>query len=303
MKKEIKIGILVLLTLVTLIWGLNFLKGKNFFSNTKTYYVIYDDVSGLLESNGVFIKGYKVGHVSDINFSDRTKKKLRVVLAIESDIKVPKGSIARIYSLDLIGNKAVELIFSNSTEYIGEKGALIGQVEFSVAKQLEPYKIQAYNLLNSMDSLSNSFLAVVNPATIKNLRGIIKNLNLTTQTIVESSEDIKSSFNNIQILTQNLKENNKRISEMLKNLDAFSDSLVHLRLQTSVEKLNRTLDETQQIVSEIKSGKGTIGKLLMTDSLYDNLNKTTLDLDSLIKNINSNPKHYINFSVFGSKKN
>ena len=89
MKKEIKIGLILIFALGSLIWGLNFLKGKNFFSNTKNYYVIYDDVSGLLESNGVYVKGYKVGYVSSISFSDSTLSQLKVVLAIKNDLDVP----------------------------------------------------------------------------------------------------------------------------------------------------------------------------------------------------------------------
>jgi phospholipid/cholesterol/gamma-HCH transport system substrate-binding protein len=301
MRKEIRIGIIMILALGSVIWGVNFLKGRNFFSNTKQYIVMYGEVSGLLESNGVFIKGYKVGHVSDIKFSDRTMKHLRVSLAIESDIKLPKNSIARIVSVDLMGTKAVDLIFSDSTRYLSAGDTLIGDIEISVTKQLEPYKLQAYNLLNSMDSLSTSVHRVFNPATIKNLQEIIKNIRITSQVISTSLDNITTSLNNIELITKNLKDNNKRLTSILKNLDLLTDSLAQLRLNTSVNKLETLLDETTDMLEEVKKGKGTLGKLITNDTLYTNLNRSVLNLDTLVRDIKDNPDRYVNFSIFGKR--
>jgi phospholipid/cholesterol/gamma-HCH transport system substrate-binding protein len=291
----------MILALGSVIWGVNFLKGRNFFSNTRLYTVMYGEVSGLLESNGVFIKGYKVGHVSDIKFSDRTMKRLRVSLAIESDIKLPKNSIARIYSVDLMGTKAVELIFSDSTKYLAAGDTLIGDIEISVAKQIEPYKLQAYNLLNSMDSLSTAVNRVFNKVTIKNLHEIIQNIRITTQVIATSLDNVTTSLNNIELITKNLKDNNKRLTNILKNLDLLSDTLAQLRLNTSINKLETLLDESNNMIQEVKKGQGTLGKLITNDTLYTNLNRTILNLDSLVRDIKEDPDRYVNFSLFGKR--
>jgi phospholipid/cholesterol/gamma-HCH transport system substrate-binding protein len=301
MRKEIKIGIIMALSLGALIWGINYLKGKNFFSNTKNYSVIYNDVSGLKEANGVFIKGYKVGHVSNIEFSDRTLKKLHVQLAIEKDILIPKGSLARIYSVDLMGTKAVELIFSSKEIYMDIGDTLRGDVEISVSQQIEPYKLQFYNLLNSMDSLSNAILKVFNSATIKNLHSTIKSIKETSEAIESSSEYIKASFENVASVSENLKENNKKVNEIIRNLDNFSDSLANLHLHSSVIKLNSAIDETNLLLSTLKNGHGTLGKLMTNDSLYYSLSKSISNLDSLFTDLKKNPNRYIRFSVFGKK--
>ena len=224
----------MVIVLGSVIWGVNFLKGKNFFSNTKNYYVIYDEVNGLLESNGVFIKGYKVGHVGDIDFSDKTLKKLRVVLAISSDVKIPAESKARIYSVDLLGTKAVELLFSQNEKNLKPGDTLVGDIEISVVKQLEPYKTQAYKLLNSMDSLSSSISRIFNSNTVKNLHETFKNIKVTTEALAKSSDAIEGSFSNIEFITRNLKENNRQINEILKNLESFSDTLSKIKLQKSI---------------------------------------------------------------------
>lgn len=303
MKKELKIGIIMVIVLGSVIWGVNFLKGKNFFSNTKRYFVIYDEVNGLLESNGVFIKGYKIGHVSEIGFSDKSMKKLRVTLAIESDIKIPVASKARIYSVDLLGTKAVELLFSQSEKNLNAGDTLIGDLEVSVVKQLEPYKTQAYRLLNSMDSLSSAILKVFNSNSIKNLRETFTNIKVTTDALANSADVIDGSFSNIESITKNLKENNKQINEILSNLKNFSDTLNKMRLQSSINKLNQTLAGTAEILDNLKKGKGSLGKLINNDSLYNALVKSISDLDTLTRDLKKNPGRYVHFSVFGKKTN
>ncbi len=298
MKKELKIGVIIVLALGFVIWGVNFLKGKNFFSSTKNYYVIYDEVNGLLEANGVFIKGYKIGHVGSIGFSDKSMKKLRVILAIQSNVKIPKGSTARIYSVDLLGTKAVEILFSDNNNNLRGGDTLKSDIEISVAKQLEPYKVQAYHLLNSMDSLSNAILKIFDSEAIHNLRTTFKNARMTTEIIESSIDPIKTSFENIESMTQNLKENNKKVSVIIKNLETFSDTLSNLKLKSSVAELNQTLMETRKILVNINQGKGTLGKLITNDTLYLNLHKSLSDLDTLINDLKKNPKRYVHFSVF-----
>jgi phospholipid/cholesterol/gamma-HCH transport system substrate-binding protein len=301
MKKEIKIGVILVLVLGSLIWGLNFLKGKNFFSKTKNYFVIYDDVSGLLESNGVYVKGYNVGHVSSISFSDSSLSQLKVVRAIQNDIHIPKGSRAKIYNLDLIGNKAVELAFARNTEYYKEGDTIVGDIEITFAKQLEPYKVQAYKLLNSMDSLSNSIIKIFDPVTIERMRETIKNIKTTTDMIENSSEDIAATLTNFNTMSKNLMDNNKKINNILTNLNTFSDSLSKVQIQSSIDKLNRLINDSHLLVKSMQNGEGTLGKLLKNDSLYNTLNKTTANLDSLITELKNNPKRYLSFSVFGGK--
>jgi phospholipid/cholesterol/gamma-HCH transport system substrate-binding protein len=301
MNKEIKIGIIMVIVLGSVIWGVNFLKGKNFFSNTKNYYVIYDEVNGLLESNGVFIKGFKVGHVGDIGFSDKTLKKLRVVLAISSDVKIPRKSKARIYSVDLLGTKAVELLFTDNEKNLRPGDTLVGDIEVSVVKQLEPYKVQAYKLLNSMDSLSSAVLRVFNSNTVKNLHETFKNIKETTDALANSTDVIGGTFSNIESITKNLKENNRQISAILKNLENLTDTLSQLKLQKSINDFNQTLEGTSEILANLKSGHGTMGKLITNDSLYNALVRSMSSLDSLLIDLKKRPNRYVQFSIFGKR--
>ncbi len=303
MRKEIKIGLIMIIALGVLIWGLNYLKGRNFFSKTVNYVVIYDDVSGLLESNGVYIKGYKVGNVHSISFSDSTLTQLRVILAIDRNVHIPVGTKARIYNLDLIGNKAVELIFSNNKTYYNENDTIIGEVEITIAKQLEPYKVQAYNLLNSLDSLTHAIYRIFDRPTVERIKLTIKNLQITTEAIANSMENTHQTIKNIEYVSLNLKENTTKLNTIMHNLQLFSRSLNQLQINETIGRLDSVLIQTQTLLTSIEKGNGTISKLIYSDSLYRNLQQSIIHLDSLLQDIKDQPNRYLYFSVFGKNKN
>ena len=52
--REVKIGFVAIITIAVLIWGWNFLKGINIFKPTTTYYAVYNDIQGLIESGRGF---------------------------------------------------------------------------------------------------------------------------------------------------------------------------------------------------------------------------------------------------------
>ena len=126
LNKEIKVGVLIVLGLAFLYWGINFLGGRNFFSKTKIFYAVYDQVNGLAEANWVMINGVKVGEVREISFMD-IKGRVLVEFAIKNDVQIPKNSIARIYSSDVLGSKAIEIVLGESTELV-KKGDTLWKI-------------------------------------------------------------------------------------------------------------------------------------------------------------------------------
>lgn len=113
--KEVKTGIVVVVALAMLLYGLNFLKGINIFSHSKKVYAVYSSVEGLLPSNPVLINGFHVGLVQNIKLENNSSGKVLVTLLItDNDVKIPKGTIARITS-DFFGNRAIQLDMSGGS--------------------------------------------------------------------------------------------------------------------------------------------------------------------------------------------
>ncbi len=309
LSNEVKVGILVTAALAALIWGLNYLKGKDVFTSRNKYFAIYKNIDGLVTSNPVFMNGFRIGIVNKIDFMPDKSGNLLVTLLIDRDVFVAKNSVARIFSSDLIGTKALRIDLGNSMEALADYDTLHAELEYSfaqkVGEQVGPIKDKTERLIVSIDSLVSMFNTLFDPAMKGNIREGIGHMNNTLASLDHLMSDDKSKLqvmlNNLSSITGNLKNNNEQINKVLANITQLSDTLAAINFAATIEKSDRLLSEMNQVFSNINAGKGTLGQLATNDSLYHHLDNTARDLDLLLNDLKGNPKRYVHFSVFGKK--
>ena len=122
--------------LAALIWGLNYLKGKDIFTSRNRYYAVYQNVDGLVSSNPVFKNGYRIGIVNSIDFMPDKSGNLVVTLLIDNDVFVSKNSVAKIFSSDLIGTKAMRIDLGTDLQPLNDEDTIHAELEFSLAQQV-----------------------------------------------------------------------------------------------------------------------------------------------------------------------
>lgn len=318
LSKEFKIGVVVVCAIAAFIWGLNFLKGSNLFSKQNHLYALYPKIDGLIPANPILINGFKVGQISEISLIKRGNENMVLVdFLLFEDVEIPKRSIARAVSSDLLGSKAVEIVFSDSKEFVKNGDTLIAETEQglkeSVDKRIAPLQAKAENLISSIDSVMTVVNLVLNKQTRENLdksfesiRKAILSLEKTAFTlddmVASEKAKISSVLSNMNSITENLEANNKKIDNIISNVSTVSDSLAKSQLKAAIEDADKSLKELNTVLARINAGQGTLGKLAKNDSLYNNLNKSSEDLDKLLKDLRINPERYIHFSVFGRKE-
>ena len=311
--RPVKIGIFVSAVLLCGIWGLFYLRGLDLFNKETKYYVVYENIEGLVVSNPVQIKGLKVGQVSKITFSDTQFNSLIVEIIVKNGYRIPKGSIAKIYSSDLMGSKSIELIIGKSKEFINDGDTLLPDIERSLQDQVRlevlPIKKKAESLMNSMDSIFSGLEYVFNKKTKDNLMTSIYNIKLTFENLEHTTKkidtivttgNISSILQNINAISFTIRQQNKSITTILSNLGLFSDTLVKLDISKTLGKANHTLTVFDSIATKISNGEGTIGQLIKNDSLFKEMKNASKSLDVLLNDVKTNPKRYVHFSVFGS---
>ncbi len=313
-----KLGILIILSFAIFIWGLNFLKGIDFFNRNTSYIVIYDRVDGLLESSAVTINGYKVGQVKTIDFSDNNDGSLVVTFSLEGNFKIPRGTSARIISSDLMGTKSIKLQVSPSNQYYEANDTIPGSIESGLKEQVSmqvlPLKNKAEQLLASLDSAITVVTYVFNEEARTNLSESFKRINKTILNLEHTSgtlkelltsekQNVKSIIGNLEQISGNLNENSDEISTIIGNFASISDSIASVDIQTMLQQLATSAQGLSTIVHKLNEGDGSAGKLLNDDELYDNLNSLSASLDLLMKDIRHNPKRYVQFSAFDLGKN
>jgi phospholipid/cholesterol/gamma-HCH transport system substrate-binding protein len=302
---EVKVGIAFTLTIAGFFWGMNFLKGTDLFSTSNKYYVVYDDVNGIVKSNPVIMNGFKIGQVDKIIYAEDKSGRLIVTLRVDDNVFIPKSSNAVIVSSDLLGSKAIELEMSEDKTPAKNGDTLVGNVQSGLTDQIKPLKSKAEGLVTSLDSLSFALTQLINERSRSSLNNIFANLEHTTEgldkMVNNSNSKLNSMLANIDGVAGNLNNKQSDINGILKNVNSLSDSLSRLQLNLTIEKLNKTIAELNSVLGKIDNSQGSLGKLVNDDSLYNNLNSASANLDKLLIDLKANPGRYVNISVFGKK--
>lgn len=301
---ETKVGLLALIAGVILYVGFNYLKGIDFFDPTTTYYVIYDRVDGLTVSNQVQINGMSVGRVAAVKILQERGNQLLVALDIQDDIQLGKGTIAQLSDNGLLGGKKIDLLVAFSDQKLNEGDTLVAKRESGMTEMLIE---KASPVMQGLDSTLANINRLVKEyqGTSAEVRRMITNIadasGETKKLLLKNSDKISLSIANLKELSERLLETEKNIRPIISKLNVFADSLNAMQLATTVNKANQTLENLQKNLQAIEKGQGTIGKLVTTDSLHTNLNRTLVHLDSLFIDLKARPKRYVHFSIFGKK--
>ncbi|WP_317898670.1 MlaD family protein [Aurantibacillus circumpalustris] len=316
--KEFKIGIVVVFAIAAFVWGLSFLKGSNLFFEKSFLYAVYPKIENLNPSSPLQINGYQIGQIKTISLIQKDGQNLVLVkFLITEEIDIPRKSVAKVVSTNLLGGMAVELVFSKEKEFLKNGDTLVSETEQSFKeafnRQLAPLQAKFENLISSVDTVMGVVNQVLNIKTRENInqsfesvRKAIFSLEQTAYKLDDlmatEKPKISSVLTNLSGITTNLNKNEQKITNILTNFSNLSDTLAKSQLKSAVANADNTLKELNNLLTKINQGQGTIGKLAKDDSLYNNLNKSAADLDNLLKDLKENPKRYVHFSLFGRKK-
>ena len=299
--KEIKTALLVIGSLALLIWGYNFLKGKDLFSSNQTFYVNYDNVEGLNQASTVTINGMIVGKVNNIFMNNEGT--ITVELSINSPIEIPASTVAEIYSPGMLGGKQVALIvdfsdgnLASSGDFLNS-GVKIGLLD-GLSGKADPIMVKLDSVLYNVNQLVVGLNNTLDDSLKTSLQNSLAELNHT----LKNTTQITTGFNRI------VADNEQKIgtivsdfSETSGNLKQMSEELAQADLKATLDKFEETADNLSNMMAKIESGEGNLGKLINDDELYNNLEGTSKELNQLIEDIKLNPKRYLNISVFGKK--
>ncbi len=300
--REIKTAILVIASIALFIWGYSFLKGKDLLTDYTTYYVEYDNVEGLGKSAQVTLNGLSIGKVNAITFADKTGK-LLVELQIKSDFPISKSSVASIYDPGIIGGKQIMIIPNYNDPEIAKSGTkLSGSIKPGltdlVAEKLAPLQEKLDKVLLNADQLISGINNVLDKKGQADLKSALGDLSETLSQFRQASESMNGLLDNNKSNINGIVANLSKVSG---NFSKISDSLVKADLGKTVSNLQVTLQKVDQIMTEMNEGKGTAGKIIKDEALYNNLSQTSKELELLLQDVRLNPTRYVNISLFGKK--
>lgn len=300
--KEIKTAILVLTSIILFIWGFNFLKGRDIFSKELKIFAYFDNVEGLSTASQVTFNGLTIGQVKTITY-DAVKNQHMVEMKVNKDYPISKTAIARIYEPGFISGKQIMIVpnFEDKSQIVAGdiiKGELeMGQIT-KVMNSLEPLEKKIETLIENANNLVLNLNSVLDVSTKQNIQNSLSNLNKTLEEFSVVSKDAKGLLANNKTSISNSIQN---LETTTGNFKTFSNSLNELELKKITDNLGNTLKSVNKLMTDLEQGKGSMGKLLKDEKLYNNLTGASKELELLLADFKAQPKRYVNFSLIGRK--
>lgn len=280
--------------LVLLYFGFNFLKGIDFFSTQKRYYAVYDNVDKLTQSNQIFLNGLAVGRVSDIRIIQGVTNKVLVELKIDSDVKLNNSTTA-ILSSDFLGTKSILLDLGKGERILVQNDTLKAELDKGMAELLEQAAPVASSLQSTLIKVNNILTNLEkNTAQLdKMFAELASTPKQINETLALTQGKISQLSDNAIAVTHNLNGTLTELKPTLQNFKVLSDSLKDLRLGGTMKRTEQAITKLNETLTKLNSGDNTVSKLMTEDSLYVNLNKLLVDLDTLANHFNTHPKHFL----------
>jgi phospholipid/cholesterol/gamma-HCH transport system substrate-binding protein len=312
---ETKVGALTAIAITLLILGFNFLKGKTLFKTGNIVYAPYVNSKGLMVSNPVFVNGFQVGSVFDIENKDKSLSEIVVAIKLKDDYNIPRNSIASIKDNPL-GTPSITITLGDAKEFMKPGDTLItassAGLMGDVMNKLGPVSDQITNTLHSLDSVLKNINTIFDPSTKGNLQQVIANINRTTASLVVSSASLQGMLNeqtgaiaqsmgNLSSFTKNLSDNNQKITNSLTSLEKATNNFSNADVAGTVDRLKASINSLNNILEKVNSQDGSLGKLINDKTLYNNLINTVRSANILLDDLRVHPKRYVNISVFGRK--
>ena len=301
MRKEVRIGLFAAAVTAAAVFTVEFLKGKDIFSKTDTYYIIYPSVDGVDVSTAVTVGGYTAGRVSDVEYNPEAMN-YTVTVSVSREFTFPDDSRMEVYSSDIMGTRKIRIAAgnSNTTAASGDtiRGAIEPDILSSLAGSIEPVAAGLDTLVRGLNRTVESVNLILDKnsrdrinSILGNMEAITEDLSLIAGTFRDKNPEIRQIITRLSSISARLDSAAVSAAGTLDNAEAVTASLRDARIGETVESIH-------SLVLKLQDPSGSLGRLIVSDSLYNSLTQLSNDLDSLVRKIEDDPKKYIKISVF-----
>jgi phospholipid/cholesterol/gamma-HCH transport system substrate-binding protein len=296
---ETKVGVLAIIAITLLILGFNFLKGKDIFNKQKRLYAVFTNLGSLAKSNEVRINGFPVGIVYDYVEKDKNLSGIVVTINMKRDVNIPDNSVATIES-ELIGSSYINIEFGDSKTYLKNqdtvKTDLAGSLLSDVKAQLNPTLSKTRDAIDSLKLVLGSINKFLNSEMKGGLLHIIHNMETSTaslNTLLNPTDGpLANSLSNVESISGNLKKNNDSITQTISTIRRAANKFSEIEIQSTIDEFKASLTALKDKVAKINLEDGTLGKLMNSRDLYDQIMKNLNSLETLTDDLRLNPKRY-----------
>lgn len=315
--KELKIGVVAILSIVAFYWLFKFLQGENLFTSGKVVYATYHDVDGLLPTKPVNVNGLKVGRVEDIIIKEGNDSIYFIVkMVIEQDLDFTVNSVAEIYEPGLMAGKMIKLNLSYDGRLAKSGDTLVSANNQSLmtmlSNKLAPTQSRIDSVLVTLNSALDRFGSLADEETNQSLKSVLRQLDATIYAMGQTANSLKETSDNTDVLISNANKSIEGLTQdtrvlvgtsnsTIKKYGEVADKINEANIEKTLNEINEATTALSSTLKRLESSEGTLNKIINDPQLYNNLNSTAENLNILMSDLKERPDRYVQFSVFGKK--
>ena len=299
--REIKVGILAVVCIFLLFFGFNYLKGVNIFSSIHSFHGVYTNIHGLELQAPVYIRGYKVGQVDNIDYDFTRDSSFTVDISIKRNINLPEGTRMALVSDGIMGGMAIELIMpatevasKEDIAYLPTGATIPTTVVPGLLDGLQESVIQP--LSNTLASLDTILGQLETQLDNNHIESILANADLAVADLQTSSQQLK------QVMSHQVPSVVTKLDTTMSDLQQVVTDVKAANIKATVARVDTALDNVNYLIADFRSPNGTVGMLLNDKGLYNHIDSAVVSVDSLLVDLKANPKRYVHFSLFGARE-
>lgn len=283
-KTAIRVGVFVILTSLTFVSLIAYVSRWQVKRAGYTIDVKFAFLNNLAVNAPVKIAGgIPVGYVKDI-YQKNLETYVRIYLDEDLKGKIPKRpeTIITIFSASLMGQKYInieipeeqedDVYFEEGDEWVGIDPPSIDQMMLAFSSWFDGQS--GGQVLAQIMQETKLFISNLNAITGENRKDIRLTVKTARESFTTLSEQLDVLMGKLTILSSNFTEistrNKQDIEVMLKNLAQITEDM-------------------NLITQRINSGRGSVGKFVSDEDLYNNANEAILNAKELFQVIKEQP--------------
>ena len=301
MSKELKVGLFAVVVFVISFFVINFLRGEDLLNREIDLTASFANVEGLVASAPVYIKGYKAGKVVEVSYDQKTDS-FDVVCSIMKEFKIPTDSRMTIYSVDIMGGKGVKIDMGEAVEYVSDGARLAPAFESGLmdglTAELGPLMKKVGNTLDSLNVTVSGINSILSETNKANVNATLKHLESTTADVRDIASGLNGKSKELENFISNLSTLSTKLAPVAEKLDSTMYEVGSIVGKLDEADIIGVIESFKSLLEKMDDPDGTLGKLLVDDSVYNSFDELLNDVDSLVRKIEENPKKFIRISVF-----
>ena len=298
---EVRIGIAVLAAAAVLVLGIIYLRGLDLRSQQYSLTVLYKNVTGLKEGDVVTVSGLAVGHVAELTLAGH---QIAVNLSIKAKMQLPDDSEAILKSATIMGGKYIEILPGAGARILMNGDSLAGRYEADLSELTSTLAPISGRVLGILENIN----ATLDEPTRKQIQGTISNIAQSSarlqEIILTEGQQADRAFRDFSQFSRDLSNFARTLDSLAQSQGGSVETTLKALKKTSaqVERIAARMDQSseslQEILANVRKGKGTLGKLAYDEKLYDDIDSLAMNLNFLVKDLRENPGRYLRVSVF-----